>query len=370
MNKKNIFLIFLFVVFSISVFSDTGSNLIQNINYSKNILSFSARQTGMFFTLFTRDYREQLTFVNDTLEVEIPLEIEDIAGYRLRIINVDEKVNFNSFGAPGMTQGNFNNPAGIFVDYFGRIYVADKMNNRIQSFDALNNFRFEFGKFGWANSITELRAQFNKPTDVKVNRFIYISDTENHRIAKFDIDGNFLSTWGGQGKNRAEFYFPRGLAIDLSGDVYVADTENDRIQKFDGNGNFIMTFGNFGRGIKGFNKPHFIAVDLDYNMYISDTRNNRIQVYDRFTGFKKYMNFGRKFIDKPMGIHVDINLVSCVSSREKIVYVADRDEKYIKRITTPFIPEGVVIHENKIYVTSPRDNKVYYMDFERFDYVF
>jgi DNA-binding beta-propeller fold protein YncE len=35
------------------------------------------------------------------------------------------------------------------------------------------------------------------------------------------------------------FEFPKGVAVDASGFVYVTDDENHRIQKFDTNGNFI-----------------------------------------------------------------------------------------------------------------------------------
>ena len=39
------------------------------------------------------------------------------------------------------------------------------------------------------------------------------------------------------------FKFPKGVAVDASGFVYVTDDENHRIQKFDSNGNFISEWG-------------------------------------------------------------------------------------------------------------------------------
>ncbi|MFZ0741543.1 MAG: hypothetical protein WBM37_14560 [Nitrososphaeraceae archaeon] len=38
------------------------------------------------------------------------------------------------------------------------------------------------------------------------------------------------------------------LAIDSSGDVYVADSGNNRIQKFDSDGNYITSWGSLGSG--------------------------------------------------------------------------------------------------------------------------
>ena len=39
------------------------------------------------------------------------------------------------------------------------------------------------------------------------------------------------------------FKFPKGVAVDTSGFVYVTDDENHRVQKFDSNGNFISEWG-------------------------------------------------------------------------------------------------------------------------------
>ena len=36
---------------------------------------------------------------------------------------------------------------------------------------------------------------------------------------------------------------------DLSGNLYVVDSYNNRIQKFDSNGNFLMKFGTRGSGM-------------------------------------------------------------------------------------------------------------------------
>ena len=38
-----------------------------------------------------------------------------------------------------------------------------------------------------------------------------------------------------------QFSSPRGVAVDSSGNIYVADTGNNRIQKFDENGNFLTS---------------------------------------------------------------------------------------------------------------------------------
>ena len=53
----------------------------------------------------------------------------------------------------------------------------------------------------------------------------------------------FVRTWGGEGDDPGEFNSPLGIATDADGNVYVGDTGNTRIQKFDSNGNFITDWG-------------------------------------------------------------------------------------------------------------------------------
>jgi hypothetical protein len=64
------------------------------------------------------------------------------------------------------------------------------------------------------------------------------------RIIKFTPQGQFITTWGkkwndndivqsASGSGNGEFFFPYGVAVDSGGKVYVADSYNHRIQKFE-----------------------------------------------------------------------------------------------------------------------------------------
>ena len=56
----------------------------------------------------------------------------------------------------------------------------------------------------------------------------------------------FVLAWGELGTEGGQFREPRGITIDSKGNVYIGDTHNHRIQKFDKDGQFILQWGTMG----------------------------------------------------------------------------------------------------------------------------
>jgi tripartite motif-containing protein 71 len=100
---------------------------------------------------------------------------------------------------------------------------------------------------------------------------MYVTDTDNNRIQKFDSNGIFIGQQGTLGSSNGQFNIPASIATDTLGNIYVADNGNSRIQKFDSNGNFITKW--------DYLSPKNIAIDLLGNVYLTDDNTNRIQVF-------------------------------------------------------------------------------------------
>ena len=86
-----------------------------------------------------------------------------------------------------------------------------------------------------------------------------------------------MTKWGTNGIGDGEFGRPRDLAIDSHGNIWVADTNNHRIQKFDSSGGFLTKWGSTGFGNGQFRSPYGVAVDKEGDVYVADSANSCIR---------------------------------------------------------------------------------------------
>lgn len=186
--------------------------------------------------------------------------------------------------SPAITIGqadDFSSPKNVAVLPGGTLAIADSTNHRIRLMSLDGSLINEWGSFG------AQPGQFNEPWGIASapDGTIYVADTWNHRIQHLDQEGNVLHVWGSNADTGGElgeegaFYGPRDVAIDPDGNVYVTDTGNKRIQKFDAAGNFLEQFGGNGGAPGQFAEPVGIAIAPDGTIYVADTWNRRIQSF-------------------------------------------------------------------------------------------
>jgi DNA-binding beta-propeller fold protein YncE len=218
--------------------------------------------------------------------------------------------------------GQFNVLLAIAIDSSDNVYVADTDNHRIQKFDSNGNFITKWGDSGRFDTIIDISLD-------SLNN-IYVADSGNDNVQKFDSNGNFitqwtsedfLKQWSSEGNDTAQYFRAFDLAIDSEDNLYGADLANHRIQKFDSNGKYIIKWGSEGNGTGQFKAARSIAVDSADNIYVTDDFNNRIQKFDSNGNFITKWEIPGKY-NIVYGIAVDPNTNN--------VYVADSDNARIQ----------------------------------------
>ncbi len=184
-------------------------------------------------------------------------------------------------------------PSRLALDSQGNLYAVDAGNDRILKYDRDGKFLTQWGSHGNGDSqfnfgitilaatgYTETVAGGGVAIDMEGN--IYVADTINARIQKFDRSGKFLLKWGSAGDGAGQFGHLVGVAVDGQGNVYTAeDNPHPRVQKFDSNGQFLLQWKTRPSDKGSSVLPNDIAIDHQDLIYLLDLGSGIVQTFDR-----------------------------------------------------------------------------------------
>jgi hypothetical protein len=202
---------------------------------------------------------------------------------------------------PGAEAGDCSSPAGVATDFeSGRVYVAERSNNRISVFNSDRSFAFAFG-WGVLDGAPELQTcttvtgcqaglagsgagQFSSPSRVAVDNIpgsasqhsIYVG-VEGSRIQKFAPNGEFTLQFGSAGSGVCQFGRSSSpISVGPSGNVFVADSVPKGSKETDGFINRVQKYSPMGACLgetKLFDEDTRrltgIAVDLSEDAYVT-----------------------------------------------------------------------------------------------------
>jgi DNA-binding beta-propeller fold protein YncE len=181
--------------------------------------------------------------------------------------------------APGAVL--LNNPRDVGIDSANNVYVADTVNARIVKFDANGNYV----KF-WTGATGD---KIGSPIGISVSgNQVYVADASKLKVRVFDTNGNQIRAFGSSG---ACTLAPlRDVDADVDGNVYVANYTKNNIVKFSSTGACIKTWGVKGAGNGQFMNPYGLRVFSDpvlgaQAVYVADSNNGRIQEFTKDGAF-------------------------------------------------------------------------------------
>jgi len=263
-------------------------------------------------------------------------------------IFAQEYLYVNSFG-------NFKNATSFSITSAGIFYVTDSATNEVYKVDSLGNVLKDAGGYGWDNGL------FDDPSDVFANVLsVFVCDKNNHRVERFDKDLNYISqlyTRENDDKNM-RFGYPLGCAVSQQGDLYILDSENKRVIKFDLFGNYIQNFGGYDAGKFSLSNPAKLALSMNNNVYVIDK--NKIITFDQYGN-------GLNIISMPQslsGIQIVFNNLTVNSDTTIYFSNLGSSELNLAKLTLSGNDElkeiiSSLIFNNKLYVLTSTKILVY-----------
>ena len=138
-----------------------------------------------------------------------------------------------TWGECGSGPGQFAWPHGIAVDGYGKVYVCDRENDRIQIFDS----EVEFLDM-WTDFMNPHNVYIDRQNDiiytVESNLRIQSKPGQQSRITIRDLNGTVLSSWQGrESDGEGVLEVAHDIWVDSHGDIYVSELRDcNRVQKF------------------------------------------------------------------------------------------------------------------------------------------
>ena len=132
----------------------------------------------------------------------------------------------------------------------------------------------------WGTLITGA-GHFNRPAGLTYESgMVYVADTKNNRIEKFDKQGNFVQMWGTKEREPGQLVNPVSISSDPNSEyLYVAHGGDKRIEVFDKHGKYIESWGLAGVGNGQLKRAVSITFGNDNRVYVTDKDKSVIDIF-------------------------------------------------------------------------------------------
>jgi sugar lactone lactonase YvrE len=219
----------------------------------------------------------------------------------------DGKRTFSGDGGP-ISQAELNLPSSVKFDAAGNMYIADEGNRRVRKVDAGTQIVTTIAGTGTAGFSGDggqaTAAELNLPVGQSAqpagrvcldpsDRWLYVADTDNHRVRRIDLQTGIIDTYAGNGTAAyagdggpaiaASLSSPVDVDCDAAGNLYVCDRDNHSVRRVDFATKEIATVAGTGApGYAGDGGPGAEAALFHPSGIFVDRATGRLLVADTF----------------------------------------------------------------------------------------
>jgi uncharacterized protein (TIGR03437 family) len=250
-------------------------------------------------------------------------------------------------------------PAGLAIDSYGELYIADSGNNRVRKvyngviitvFNTPGPTGLALASTGalyiaassYFGALSQQIPGISSAVDVALDHTGDLYATSGAFVMEIPAGGSIVTTIAGSGASpnfggdngpatAAQLSAPSSVVMDSSGNWYIADTANNRIRRVTPAGVISTIAGNGTAGSTGdngpssaaeLNAPRGLAFDLFGNLYVADSGNNEV---------RKITPDG---LIAPLPVTLQLNNpVSVATDALGSVYIADSGNNRIVEVT-------------------------------------
>jgi len=194
----------------------------------------------------------------------------------------DLQASFGERGVPGDDLEHFDQPTDVAIAQDGSFYVSDGYgNNRVVQYSAEGEVVRTWGEQGAAPG------QFDLPHGISLdpNGRVYVADRSNQRVQVFEGDGTFVAAWDegtfGVGSRAWGLEYAQGRLYVIDGGNMNPLTEDyAKLSVVDDAGRLLDQWSGYGEGPGQLSWGHDVAVGADGAVYTAEVRNaNRAQKF-------------------------------------------------------------------------------------------